>query len=439
MKQSVDKKLQSAKDFLEWLLPESTRGRNLNRNYLAVASLLLVTLVLSVNLISYFFTKVASEILLETLVLLAGTIVALVSLKKAVKVERVTGIYLIFLTTMLSIMLSFHSQSSFAPGVYFFLVFIMYVSFFATNRWVMFHAFFVVLTTLVFFARTYSFGMALPFHWPFSEYVARMQFVIVLLGLSSYICMVLHEVYKKKAESLLSQEKAWLVRSSRLHEISTLADSLSFQIADPLRKFGKDLQQLREIYGQEGFASQEVSRVGKLFQSVEELIQISRSFDWIYRSHRQDNLASSSLSVLLGHLRVLLEGKALENGWGISVHTDSPDELMQGRIPSLLLIIVTLAHRNFDRYAANDEMNLHIEAQCGREADAPFKWRLSWPKTADKALPFRVDSSKRNLTIMVDEIRESLIEELRKDCGGQLELRASGAWHEIVFTLPRRP
>lgn len=43
-------------------------------------------------------------------------------------------------------------------------------------------------------------------------------------------------------------ERGWLLRSSRLHEVSTLAESLSFQVYRPLQEFGRDFGRLKMVY-----------------------------------------------------------------------------------------------------------------------------------------------------------------------------------------------
>jgi len=439
MKRSLKLSWRNMGSFLDLLLPETRGGMNRNRSYLAVASLLFVSVVVAINLVSFFFMPVSLEVVAGTGVIFAAAVGSLVGLKRGVKVERVTGCFLVLLTSALTLIITYSGRSSFVPAIFFFLIIIMYVSFFAFNRWAIFQALFVVVATVFFFANTNRYGLIVPFGWPFEEFVHRLQFVVVVLCVTGYTCMVLHEFFRKKTETLLSQEKAWLVRSSRLHEISTLADSLSFQISAPLKEFGQNLKALRDAYPSENFAAFEALVAQAMFRAVEELIQVSRSFDWIYRSQKQDNLVGAELGMLLSHLRVLLEGKALENGWSLAVHTDHPDETMHGPIPSLVLLLVTLAHRNFDRYTANGNMTLVIEARKGTTADTPFTWHMSWPKTLPKALRARGDSTKHDLSKMVDDIREALIDELRKDCLGQIEWRMTDDRFEVNLRVPRHP
>lgn len=420
---------------LKHFLPEDRQIQNRMRAYLAAATLLSASLIMILNLFALLTTRINFYIHLEAAFLLIFTLFCLFALKRGVKQERVTGSFLFVLTTMISVMLGFHSQSFYAPGIFFFLISIMHASLLSSNRWAVAQSFYTILATIFLFGKNFSYGMNLPFNWGFDTYVLRLRVVVVLVCLSCFLCMILHDYFSRRAEVELHQEKDWLLRSSRLHEVSTLAESLNFQVSGPLKDFSRDFQRLKDAHGSAGFDTLEKDRVESMSRAVEELIQISRSFDWIYRSHKLDHLISSTTTNLLKQLKILLEGKALESAWALRFETEIPDDELKGGVPSLMLLLVTLAHRNFERYSSARDMALMIkvEALDGNSV----VWRMIWPRTPEKTMSFRFDSKGADLSHIVDEIREALIAELARDCGASFECIDRGEESEIKLVMPR--
>lgn len=425
--------------FLDHFLPKPSAKDDRLRSYLTVATLLFSLSVILINLFHCLFSETGLGVTIATLILFIMTGGCIVALKLGVKQELVTGLFHFILTSTLTVILSSFCGSFLAPGIFFFLLSIMHASLFSSNRWAIVQSLYVVLGTLIVFWKTADIGLSIPFNWAFDVYVDRLRFVLINVCLSTYLAMVIHESFQRNSERELTQERDWLLHSSRLHEVSILAESLSFQIYSPLREFGRDFSRMRHALGSESFDTLEVERVANMHRSVEELIQISRSFDWIYRSHKHDNLAGASIELLLRHLRVLLEGKALENGWALRFQSDCPDYQMRGDIPSLMLLLVTLAHRNFDRYSASSTMALDIMVTDREEAGKPeVEWQITWPRTAEKTLFIRFDSARGHLAEMIDEIRESLIDELTRDCGARLVPRDSATHHELSIIFPHQ-
>jgi hypothetical protein len=420
---------------LKHFLPEDRLIQHRMRAYLAAATLLSASLIMILNLFGLLVTTINPSIHIEAVVLLVFTLLSLFALKRGVKQERVTGFFLFVLTTMISVMLGFHSHSFYAPGIFFFLIAIMHASLLSSNRWAVAQSIYAVCATIFLFWKNSDYGMNLPFNWTFDTYVMRLRVVIVLVCFACYLCMILHDYFSRRSEVELHQEKDWLLRSSRLHEVSTLAESLSFQVTGPLRELSRDFQRLKDAHGSEGFATLEHERVASMSRSVEELIQISRSFDWIYRSHKLDNLISSPISNLLKQLKILLEGKALENAWTLKFDSDISDEELKGGVPSLMLLLVTLAHRNFERYSSAQDMALTIRVEALDKNSVV--WRMIWPQTPEKMRNFRFDSPRADLSHTVDEIREALILELAKDCGASLESFDRGNESEIKLVMAR--
>lgn len=420
---------------LKHFLPEDRQIQNRMRAYLAAATLLSASLIMILNLFALLMTSINPYIHLEAVILLTFTLLCLFALKRGVKQEMVTGFFLFVLTTMISVMLGFHSKSFYAPGIFFFLISIMHASLLSSNRWAVGQSIYTICATIFLFWKNSDYGMNLPFDWLFDTYVMRLRIVLVLVCFSCYLCMILHDYFSRRGEVELHQEKDWLLRSSRLHEVSTLAESLNFQVSGPLKEFGRDFQRLKDVYGSEGFDTLEKDRVESMSRAVEELIQVSRSFDWIYRSHKLDNLISSSTSNLLKQLKILLEGKALENAWSLRFQSDIPADELKGGVPSLMLLLVTLAHRNFERYSSAHEMALTIKVEA-LDKDAVV-WRMIWPRTPEKTISFRFDSPRAELSKIVDEIREALIAELARDCCATLESIDRPDESEIKLVMPR--
>lgn len=424
--------------FLDLFLPKSNRNSNQGPPYLAVGALLLSFVVLSLNILSFTQSQDRPLAILQASLLLLFYIGGcLVALKAGVKQQIVTGSFHMFMTTAITVLQAYYGGSFYAPGLFFFMVSILHASLFSSTRLALFQSLYVIAGTLFVFWKTNDYGYQLPFHWTFDDFVVRLRMVIILVCLTTYLAMMLHDYLRKSAEQALAGEREWLLRSSRLQEVSILAESLSFQIYSPLREFGREFSRLKGALGSESFETLEIERVQAMDRSVEELIQISRSFDWIYRSHKHDFLSGASIETVLRRLRILLEGKALENGWALRFQCDHPDQQIMGDIPSLMLLFVTLAHRNFDRYASSPTMALDLRAVISETGEGPVAWYMSWPKTAEKNAFFSYDSPKDTLSQLVDEIRESLVEELRRDCHATLEQYATKAHFEICIRFPQ--
>ncbi|MBC7532479.1 MAG: hypothetical protein H7318_12970 [Oligoflexus sp.] len=421
-------------------LPKSGKSAGFTRPYLAVGALLFSLLVLLLNILSYTITQDRPVIVLYSSLIIWVVICAcLAALKVGVRQEIVTGSFQAILTTAITFLLVSFGGSFYAPGIFFFMVTILHSSLFSSYRLALIQSAYVIAGTIFIFWKVNAFGYSIPFEWPFDVYVDRLHFVIIIVSLTTYFAMALHEYFRKSAQQAMVGERAWLLRSSRLHEVSTLAESLSFQIYSPLREFGRDFGRLKNALGSESFDTLESERVRAMDRSVEELIQISRSFDWIYRGHKHDFLSGASIDLVLRNLRILLEGKALENGWVLRFQSDHPDRQITGDIPSLMLLFVTLAHRNFDRYSSSQSMALNLSASISDDGKGAVVWRMNWPKTGEKNAFFRFDSPRESLSKMVDEIRQSLLEELVRDCHASLDQRMSETHHEITISFPQSP
>lgn len=226
----------------------------------------------------------------------------------------------------------------------------------------------------------------------------------------------------------LDQEFEWQLRSARLEEVAVMTRAMHSLMSKPIREFRRNMLDVKE--------SREVDDEGveKIGAEMERLVEISRSFSWIYRAYRDEESCSSSSEVLFRHLQILLSMKIENAGWKLKPKPIEQDVEIYGPIPSLMLLLFRKVTLVLENSGIRDSCEFEMGIAHDRES---IVWTFSWPS---KGSLISQRAHEGRLTSQSDRA-EDLVQELAEACGAKISeyeewgyrrLLIRGAWRRFA-------
>ncbi len=397
--------------FLSLFLPKAKRsGSTRLRSFIAVGSLLVATAFEIANVATFLFIPPRAEILWANLGLLLVSAACLLTVRLGVETGRVVPFFIGGYTVLLALV-SAVCGSFIAPGMYFFIIFVMYGALLSLSYWTIIQSAFAIAATLIVFSQTYKFGLSIPWGWEVDDYLRRMNSVVFILCFCSYFCMAVQDYFKRRALQAIRKEKEWVLRKSRFFELSSLTASLNQNLDLPTKVLE---QQVKALIRQGRFASPE--ELKEIARTVDSVIRVSRSFHLLYDLGTKAPITHTSVRDLFDHLHLVLDTRARELDCTLEFAAEDLDQQIHGPISSLALVLVALAQASFDRsLKSNRTFHVSIGAAPGANP-RPVQIEVGWPKSTERRRFFpdldHEDHSRGSRRIRDDFIR-GILEESR--------------------------
>lgn len=271
-----------------------------------------------------------------------------------------------------------------------------------------------------------NYSFALP-NFTSSYLFAAVTTIAYMIGFMMIFTRLKDNAIKAQVDEIESR-----IASAKLHEVSSLTQSLFPDLAVPLKNFQKEVLRLNSV---------EEKEVHKTLDSLHEQLinmkNLSSSIGWIYRAYRGDRLGHAPNSYIQSQLAYLLERKL--SGTGIQLHASESLEsfLLGGPIPTIFLLklkVLELALAQEDFLHENGvEFSLYHLPESNRVC-----FELVWFESGLRKAPLIAEGQDFHLEFLSPEfIRQETIGELIRESGAEIveiqegkryTLRLLGAW-----------
>lgn len=274
----------------------------------------------------------------------------------------------------------------------------------------------VASCTLFAFWQLKDLGLVRPYGVEPQVFIDQVYLNYARRNLLVLACMVLYSKLKKLAYRDLDEEITVRTQEEKVSEVMFLIRSTFPEMRKTLERLKEETQHYQR-YGR--------PRSDQTFQAIEESVnemaRVSRSMTWIYRACRNESVDRTSLEQVQIGLEDLLSRKLLHSGWGISFKSETTRQYLQGPIPSLMLLHISLIDRITKVTPVDAEPIIHFEtAMNGEELSFIIRAPISSPaiKVSD---PFRREMIEDLLRASSAEMQEFV------DASGHV-LTVKGRW-----------
>ncbi len=347
---------------LGFFLPSYLReGSERTRAYISVGSLLIATIFEIVNVSSFLFVPPRAVILVANLGLLSVSLVCLIAVKKGFPTGQVVPFFVGGYTIILSLV-SAEVGSFIAPGMYFFIVFLMYGALLSLSRWTIMQSLLVVSCTVLLFTRLHEFGASIPWGWELDDYLKRMRSVVFILCFCSYFCMIVQYYFRRQVHSLLRRERQKSQKQHRFFALTSLTDTLNEQLITPAERLRKELDALAHS------SSLDSAALAKVEGTVESLIRISKSLNLLYDPSHRVSQTRYSIHSLFEHLDLVLRKSFSKQQVRLSFESSAAQGRLEGPIATLATVLSGLAKKLIDKKRGALHLRIALEAIGDRYA-----------------------------------------------------------------------
>lgn len=283
-------------------------------------------------------------------------------------------------------------------------------------------AFYLSITAICFFEAQNS-GFPYPSGLPGSLFIDGVITILLLVYILIWIRVSLRIIALAQRE--LNHEVEWKLRSSRLAEIASMTSVMTSLMGRPLQSFKRHWHE----WGRAGCRNGNAEVIEKVEQELNDLLQISQSFGWLYRAYRQDGEFRVSSRLLLRQLQVLLAHKAEISGWTLKAKPFLQNIEISGPVPSIMLLLFSLCIQVLESEQPLESRQLEIELSHDESSVA---WKLSWPQESLNPVDRRKNAEIGRDAKKVD-LREELIQDLKRVCQVTISSFEEADLHHILI------
>lgn len=246
------------------------------------------------------------------------------------------------------------------------------------------------------------------------------------------VLLAIYLKIKTLTQKELDQEVEWQQRIERLAGITSMTKSMGELWRKPIEVFLKDWR----LFLQHQLGPEAGSFADRMQEKLDDIVEVSQSYGWIFRAYRQETSSSVSSEVILHHLQVLLGSKARDDGWILNAHPSQNSFEIYGPIPSIILLLFSAIAEILERPEVEHP---RLEIEVGRDKSIVL-WKLSWPSGGLNPGffdPKDVSMSASSLSSPAGNPSQDLIQDLLQSCGAKAHgfrddgfhyLHIQGAW-----------
>lgn len=256
--------------------------------------------------------------------------------------------------------------------------------------------------------------------------------------LGTIIPIFIYIAFRDLMQRELEQESDWQARSVRLNEVNSMTKSMYALMKRPLNHLDR---YWKDFYGNTSFEDEAIQ--DEIAKGLDELIEVSRSFGWIYRAYRNEGTCVAPSSQLFQNLQTLISQKIEDSGWELQVLPANMDAEIRGPIPSMMLLIFTIVVQIIE--LSELQQMKFLELQLAQRENR-VNWLLSWP--SEKVGSILAPRSPGQKEPSITTLRGDLIQDLRESCQanfleyeerGSRFFQISGDWIHLDKSLNRDP
>lgn len=227
--------------------------------------------------------------------------------------------------------------------------------------------------------------------------------------LGTIVPIFIYVLFRDLTQRDLELESDWQARSARLIEVTSMTKTMYKLMVRPLNVLDNCLKDLNR---NASFDQHSELPQKELEKGLDEIIEISRSFSWIYRAYRDEGSSTAALSQIHQNVQTLISQRIADSGWDLKVPPIEIEAEIQGTIPSMMLLIFSVVVQIIETSELQDARSLRL--QVGRRENR-VSWLFSWPsEPAVSILSPLVKAGKGPPSII--ELRQDLIQDLKVIC-----------------------
>jgi hypothetical protein len=303
------------------------------------------------------------------LVLMLLHLAFLFILKRSRSIERSGIAFLCALSLKTSIETVYLAGSPINSGMHNFPLYLIF-GFFITSspRKRAFLATWLLASTIVTLQMVKSRGFVLPYGQDVSVLVKNASIAIGLRSILALASIYWFVQIRNVADQELDREIDWQIRSERLNEILDMIKTMFPRLDQPLVRIAETLELIKD--------ENAPATLHSLDNDVRQLKEIAQSIGWVYRAYRNEHIGETSSELILKQLQGMLERTHSDSGWCINVWTPDSPILLEGPMPSLIFLLLSLIDQIVLGVREEGDKTLAIKFQslAGEQI-----WTLSWP------------------------------------------------------------